>query len=164
MRFFTSDLHLNHTNIIKYCDRPFNSVNHMNNTIIERWNNKINAGDEVYHLGDFCFRRDGIRGADWISMLNGRITFIKGNHDERSLTMIREAVIKASQLKILLIHRPEDASIFEDYDMILCGHVHNKWKHKISSSGTPVINVGTDVWEFRPCSLEQVLEYFNEVR
>ena len=52
--FFTSDTHFNHTNIIRFCSRPFKDVAHMNETIISNWNRVVGSGDIVFHLGDFC--------------------------------------------------------------------------------------------------------------
>lgn len=55
-----SDTHFNHANILKFTDsrtglpvRPgFESVDHMNEHMIERWNSVVKPGDIVYHLGD----------------------------------------------------------------------------------------------------------------
>lgn len=61
--FFTSDTHFNHTNIIKYCQRPFRDIYEMNETLIANWNNVVAPDDIVFHLGDFC-----LGGADeWMS-------------------------------------------------------------------------------------------------
>lgn len=38
--WFVSDLHLAHKNIIKYCSRPFDNVNQMNEILIQNWNKK----------------------------------------------------------------------------------------------------------------------------
>lgn len=54
--FFTSDLHLGHDNVIKYCNRPFKDGNHMNNSLIRNWNQRVKKDDLIYHLGDFCFK------------------------------------------------------------------------------------------------------------
>jgi len=35
MDYIISDLHLDHSNIIDHCDRPFGSVEEMNETLIE---------------------------------------------------------------------------------------------------------------------------------
>jgi len=52
--FFTSDTHFNHVNIIKYCSRPFSSVEEMNREMIARWNSVVGPEDTVFHLGDFA--------------------------------------------------------------------------------------------------------------
>lgn len=52
--FFTSDTHFNHANIIRFCNRPFKDVSHMNEAIISNWNRVVGPEDIVFHLGDFC--------------------------------------------------------------------------------------------------------------
>ena len=52
MIFFTSDLHLGHKNIIRLCGRPFESVEEMDEILIDNWNKKIHRCDTVYILGD----------------------------------------------------------------------------------------------------------------
>lgn len=44
--FLTSDTHFNHTNILRYCNRPFKTVGQMNETIITNWNNVVGPDDE----------------------------------------------------------------------------------------------------------------------
>ena len=64
--FFTSDTHFNHTNIIRFCNRPFKDVVHMNETIISNWNRVVGPEDIVFHLGDFCLGGS----AEWVNVLN----------------------------------------------------------------------------------------------
>lgn len=56
--WFTSDFHLGHFNIIRYCDRPFKSLKQMNETLIKRFNERVNPEDLVFFLGDFCLSGD----------------------------------------------------------------------------------------------------------
>ena len=51
--FFTSDYHLSHTNVIKYDNRPFSSIEEMNEFIIDRQNTLVDDKDNFYFLGDF---------------------------------------------------------------------------------------------------------------
>lgn len=54
MDYFTADTHFFHKNIIRYCDRPFESITKMNNVMINNWNNTVGKNDTVYALGDFA--------------------------------------------------------------------------------------------------------------
>lgn len=53
--YFTADLHLGHKNIIEYSNRPFHSIQEMDDCLINNWNNTINDSDEIYILGDLTF-------------------------------------------------------------------------------------------------------------
>jgi calcineurin-like phosphoesterase family protein len=79
--FFTSDLHYGHANIIRYCNRPFKTVEEMNETLIKNYNSRVGPQDTCYFIGDFCFmdRKDG---ENIVRRLNGNKTLIKGNHDK----------------------------------------------------------------------------------
>lgn len=77
--FFTSDTHFGHANIIKYCGRPFTTVEEMDETIIERWNSRVKPKDVVYHLGDFMLCNK--KYDHFLNRLNGKVILIRGNHD-----------------------------------------------------------------------------------
>lgn len=79
--FFISDLHIGHTNVIRYDGRPFADVNEMHIELIKRWNNVVGENDIVYYLGDLSFTRDDV--TKWfINSIKGKIHFIMGNHDK----------------------------------------------------------------------------------
>ncbi len=82
MIYFTSDTHFWHKNILKYCPRPYNDSQGMNEGLIENWNNMITDDDEVYHLGDVAMGGDVDAVADIMNRLNGRKYLIRGNHDK----------------------------------------------------------------------------------
>ena len=48
MIFYTSDLHLGHANIIRHCNRPFASVEEMDEVLIENWNAKVTNGRNTF--------------------------------------------------------------------------------------------------------------------
>lgn len=82
-----ADTHFYHTNIIKYCDRPFSSTEEMDITMIDNWNSVVNPEDTTYHLGDFAFGKGSRwRIAEYRAMLNGKIILFKGNHDRNTIT------------------------------------------------------------------------------
>lgn len=80
MRFFTSDTHFGHKNIIKYCNRPFADTDEMDEAIIANWNNIIGDTDTVFHLGDLALG-DSSRWDSILKRLNGYKIFVVGNHD-----------------------------------------------------------------------------------
>src|SRR3989304_4532564 len=78
MIYFTSDHHFGHKNIIKYCNRPFDTIDDMDNYFIYIWNNTVKEGDTIYYLGDFTFKN---KPDLYLSKLNGLILFIPGGYD-----------------------------------------------------------------------------------
>lgn len=165
MNWFTSDMHLGHGNIIKYCNRPFKDVTEMKSVLILNWIQMVGQDDTVYHLGDFSFmgKEETLR---LLASLPGNKIFFKGNHTGHPKTIIDSMVIRHEGHRIHLNHYPELASP----DMVsLVGHVHEKWKvryphNRYISGGTgfPVVNVGVDVWDFRPVSLPMILKSIEE--
>src|SRR5580765_7662676 len=79
-KFFTSDTHFSHANIIRYCDRPFKDIYHMDQTIVDNWNSLVGPTDVVYHLGDVAMG-DSDRWHDILTSLNGYKVLTIGNHD-----------------------------------------------------------------------------------
>lgn len=172
--FFTSDLHLGHANIIKYCERPFHDLDHMNRSIIKRWNERVKPEDWVFHIGDFCFKNskggklgEGIPtpASYWIRQLNGYIIFIKGNHDKSNSTktIVERLVIGHGGKRINLVHDPEKADI--NYDINFTGHVHEKWRVRRIRKGfqfTDCVNVGVDVWNFYPATYGEIIKRYSQ--
>jgi len=78
--WFTSDTHFGHDAIRRYCDRPFASVEEMDNQLIQSWNGVVSPRDEVWHLGDFGYGPD-TRMRSVFRRLNGKKRLIIGNHD-----------------------------------------------------------------------------------
>ncbi|KKN85752.1 hypothetical protein LCGC14_0275570 [marine sediment metagenome] len=90
--WFTADQHFGHRNIIKFCNRPFESVEEMDAEMIRRWNAVVEPGDAVYHLGDFTM--EGYAYAKEIfAQLNGRVRILSllWHHDRRWLKKAQTA-------------------------------------------------------------------------
>lgn len=155
--WFTADTHFNHENIISYCNRPFKSVAHMDMEIIRRWNERVNTEDTVFHLGDFCFSRriseDTKKDADhYKDQLNGNIIVIKGNHDSRNdvKSVITSMTINHGGVDIHMSHEP--CTI---YKFNFNGHIHDLWDVRCIGPYIQV-NVGVDVWDFRPIDIQEI--------
>ncbi len=171
MIYFTSDTHFSHLNIIKYCNRPFQDVKEMNECLIKNWNKMIANDDIVYHLGDFCLAsNEEIK--EIFNRLNGHIILIRGNHDRKSvkyyeslgLQVLTNAPIILPEYKLMLSHVPiPDEKIFTGYTN-LHGHIHNKKLEDIyphNYSNKKHINLSTDNTNFKPVSLEEILEIIS---
>lgn len=81
-RFITSDTHFGHRSIIEYEDRPYFSVENMNNQLIINWNKRVKDSDLVYLLGDVFIGMNKSSARDILDKLNGDIILVMGNHDK----------------------------------------------------------------------------------
>lgn len=177
--FFTSDTHFGHSNIIKYCQRPFNSAEHMDEVLISNWNEVVSPQDIVFHLGDFCFGSD----KEWIKILqrlNGTKYLILGNHDLKKIANSNQIKdyfadinmqmrVVVDKQKMLLNHYP--FLCFEGgYQNVwqLFGHVHSS-KHSTGIDKERLVHlfptqydVGVDNNNYRPVSFAQVSQIITE--
>lgn len=142
----------------------------MNETIIRNHNERVKKNDELFFLGDFCFKNtpggkhgEGTttKSEEYINQLNGRIVFVKGNHDgNNSLkTKIERVIIKYGKEKICLVHNPIHIDLSYNFNFV--GHVHNRWKYK-KINNSVLVNVGVDVWNFRPVTFEEIMRDYNK--
>jgi len=158
MIWFTADEHYGHTNIIKYCNRPFSSIEEMDKTIIDNFNAKVKSGDAVYHLGDFTLK-EYERAKEYMHKLNGCHFFIIGSHDKWIVeggecrgTYLKE--IKENGKVIVLCHyamRVWPKSHYGSWH--LYGHSHGK----LLSYGLSY-DVGVDNNNFFPVSFDEIKE------
>ena len=181
--WFTSDTHFGHQNILRFCERPFVSVEEMDNTIIERWNLKVGKDDIVFHLGDFAFATNK-RWQELISLLNGKIYLILGNHDitrwPGTYTMQlfdrveNQMMLKIdNKYKVYLNHFPflcYDGTYRnpEDCTIQLHGHVHErvggigKDDQRLQYRFPYQYDVGVDNNNFYPISWEEILKIIHK--
>lgn len=177
--WLTSDSHHYHKNILKYCSRPFETVEEMNQALINNWNSVVGKDDHVYHLGDFCFGNV----EKWNSILepgvlNGNIHLILGNHDVPRIfkeSVNRERFCEITYQKMLLFdgwtiflnHFPFlDFSNNIDHKVIQAlGHIHSGpfSAGTITEEKTKCLNwnqydVGVDNNDYTPISLEKFFE------
>ncbi|MBN9610166.1 MAG: hypothetical protein BGO26_02265 [Actinobacteria bacterium 69-20] len=80
MRFFTSDTHFGHQNIIRYCARPYDDVDRMNDDLVERASNLLADGDMLWHLGDVALG-PLTETLPHLGRIPAAVTLVAGNHD-----------------------------------------------------------------------------------
>lgn len=125
-----SDTHFGHSNIIGYCDRPFDNAREMDEAMVERWNETVKDGDIVYHLGDVYF---GSEGASCLPKLKGRKRLILGNHDngkdQRLLAAFQKIVVwrMFPEFGLLLTHVPvHEHTLRDKCPKNVHGHIHER--------------------------------------
>lgn len=181
MRYFTSDLHFNHKNVIQFCNRPWTDVDEMTEGLIENWNLTVKNEDDIFILGDMFFCGN-IKAKEILRRLNGKKHLILGNHDWGKIKKHRaeefgfvfvenQFCVRLGREDVLLSHFPyknagdhtegeeryAERRIVDEGRWLLHGHVHSAWQTK-----DKMINVGVDVWNYRPVSEEIILNLINE--
>lgn len=170
---FTSDTHFGHFNVLAYSKRPFASIEEHDEALIQNWNSVVAPTDTIYHLGDFSL---GSRehATKVLQRLNGCKILILGNHDRSAKAMVemgfqeahRSLLTKIDGKTVYMAHIPLHKDWYlskrynpkhtpeppKYYDFWLCGHVHEKWR-----SIGKIINVGVDVFDYRPVSFSEVI-------
>jgi calcineurin-like phosphoesterase family protein len=177
--FFTSDTHFNHANILRFCNRPWESIEEHDQALIENWNSVIGPDDTVFHLGDFVF--GGFpKWKEIVEQLNGHIYLIRGNHDDKQMTAgiqtlfedcLYQARILVDGKTVYLNHFPflcfghGDPKIYKDsYSIQLFGHIHsgpNSTSADVSRSSIlypTQYDVGVDNNNYCPISWKEVNE------
>jgi calcineurin-like phosphoesterase family protein len=161
--FIISDLHLNHANIIKYCNRNFANVTKMNETICRRWNRVVGEDDLIYYLGDFCHRNP----KEWLKRLNGTVIFIRGNHDnalkkDNIHPLLNRHIYNFKGENILMIHNPNEVNIDRSswLGWIIHGHTHNNQlgHYPHISNERKTINVSAELLNYTPIKIKELLE------
>ena len=167
MVWITSDWHLFHKNIIKYCNRPFNNEYEMTECLIRKVKEKISPNDTLLVLGDITIKSS----KKWmvplyhlIASIPGKKILVKGNHDLYHLDFYREIGFKyivefITIQDYIFVHDPSRAF---GNRKVICGHVHEKWKTNIVD-GRECINVGVDQWNFEPVKLSEIINNSDSI-
>ncbi len=166
--YFTADTHFGHKNIIRLANRPFSSLEEMDETLFDAWQTTLKPDDILYHLGDVAFGNSHAisQVVDRIKKLPGIKYLVPGNHDNDRLNILSEAftilpplVTKAVKTcsqayRVVLCHYP--LLTWDQYyknSLQFFGHVHGR-----ISGNQRQIDVGVDVWGFAPVHFETLLQ------
>lgn len=171
--FVTSDLHFGHKNIIKYENRPYETIEQMDKDLIDKWNNVVKENDTIYILGDFSWHK-GEQTNEILKQLNGNKILIIGNHDEIFLkdkkfdkTLFEEITIykqiKYNKKVFVLFHYPiaEHNGKMNGY-IHLYGHIHSMNLELEKELGELCHNVGVDRNNYTPVNIEKYFGGINE--
>jgi len=177
--WFTSDHHFGHENIIKFCDRPFETIEEMDAELIRLWNAVVKPTDTVYHLGDFTLF--GPEAASlYFAQLNGIIRVLRNpwHHDKRWIPghadmspeyRSKTGTVVTFHPPIVVLEFPEYGDGKHPQTLVLChyplavwdrkhygawhlyGHSHGQYQNDGLS-----FDVGVDCNHFRPVRLDGV--------
>ena len=180
--WFTSDLHFGHVNILKFCNRPWETTDEMNADLIKNWNSVVKPDDLVFDLGDFAFASNS-KWKDLLSQLNGHHYLILGNHDitrwpgDKTMELFEgvshQMILKIDGRTVYLNHypylcfggvwrKPENA-VYQ-----LFGHTHSGPNCRGTDTDRLVnlfpyqYDVGVDNNNYTPVSWQQVQEIINK--
>jgi calcineurin-like phosphoesterase family protein len=159
--WFTADFHLDHSNILRYCSRPFPDVEEMNTAIIDRVNRCVKKNDILYFLGDFCM---GSRAAarEFRRRIDCKTIFaVPGNHDKQMRKLIEEfrwlenvAEISVNNQRIVLCHYAMRVWNHSSHGAWhLYGHSHGRLASQDESLS---MDVGVDTHDFLPWHFDEV--------
>lgn len=165
MIWFTSDTHFGHENIIRFCNRPYESLEEMDDTLLENINSLVKPHDTLYHLGDFAFNSHK-QYRERIECKN--VHLVLGNHDKQKRQVYEALFSTVKNLsfvnwqceRIILCHyamRRWNGSHYGSWH--LYGHSHGTLPGHGKS-----FDVGVDPNNYKPVSFDQVKELIEQQR
>lgn len=164
--FVIADTHFGHSNIIKYCDRPFVTVEEMDRKLIQKWNSVVSKNDVVYHLGDFAVSNVD-RISSYRNKLNGKIFLIQGNHDGYNIRKYYEAGFDKVYDKpiiykdfFIMSHQPLFITSSMPYANIF-GHVHNNPEYTDYTSNT--FCVSCERINYEPVPIDKIVDKMKSI-
>jgi calcineurin-like phosphoesterase family protein len=167
--FFVADYHFDHANIIKYCKRPFKSVDEMNEIMLQRYNETVKDDSTVFFLGDLAFGKGARSNLWWLKQLKGNIIFIKGNHDNGLSPKnvpnfyTEYTFIEHGSVSFELTHYPIPRIYGPIFGWNIHGHHHNNMPeiYPLVNPTNKTINVGVELIDYRPISFTKIKELIN---
>ena len=169
--FLTSDTHFGHDREFIWKVRGFNSVEEMNETIVQKWNKTVSAEDDAYILGDVILG-DPVN-IEYVKRLNGKLHIVLGNHDTpkreemyRNLPNVVEVAEVGIRLKykkhhFVLTHYPTmtgnlEKESLKQMSLNLYGHTHQASNFY---NDTPFMyHVGVDSHDCYPALLDDIID------
>lgn len=176
MIYVTSDLHFGHKNAIKLCMRPFNTVEEMNQTIIDNWNKTVSDKDEVYILRDIALSHNADKVQQYLLQLKGIKHLVKGNHDQFTESLhfkphIFQSIQNYKEFKyngnfIIMMHYPilDWNHMHNQNSFMLHGHMHNPPQYNIDNIKNNIrrYDVGVDANNFTPIRIDEIIKKFQK--
>jgi calcineurin-like phosphoesterase family protein len=161
--FICADLHLSHRGITKFLradgitkERPFDTVEEMDEALIQNWNSVVAPKDTVVVLGDVVINRSAL---PLLARLNGSKELVKGNHDVFRDEEYLHYFTKIHAMRILdnfiCTHIPIHPASIERWVGNIHGHLHsNRVKGGNGEIDPRYLCVSMEQIDFTPVSFE----------
>jgi calcineurin-like phosphoesterase family protein len=186
-RWYISDHHLGHYNILKYGERPFKTLPEMHDALVQFHNELVKPQDHVSFLGDLTMKRGGRLDKEWIAAeirrYNGHKRLYLGNHDHMS---VKHYIDACGFEKVYATWRSEEGFISSHFPLHprslgsatanVHGHIHQnkaydpivfeanevdrgqKGRREMPRRVLPYINVSVEAVNYRPVHLDTILQ------
>jgi calcineurin-like phosphoesterase family protein len=158
--FFTADTHFGHGGARGLYRRPFATTAEMDATMVRHWRDRVGAEDEIWHLGDFALGPTGQRRGELLAQLPGRKHLVTGNNDAAATTSLADWSTVQAYAELVV----------DGVELVLCHYAFRTWRnmsrgamnlhghsHGRLRSLPRQVDVGVDVWDFRPITLGEIL-------
>ncbi len=159
--YFISDTHFDHKNIIRYCNRPFDSTRQMNQTLVKNRHSSVNDNVQVFFLGDMSYGKDRRPINYWLGKLTGKISYIRGNHDKdiinRATVIHSHYGIKYNNYKFLLMHDPYRPNGYDGWIIHGDKHNNNLKEYPFINQKNKTVNVCAELVDYTPLSLDRLI-------
>jgi len=174
--FFTSDTHFGHRAIIDLCGRPYQSVDQMNEALVNNYNSVVGVDDCVLWAGDAFFMSFD-KSKAILDRLNGTKALVIGNHDRSAdrmaamgFAMVCDmATISIAGRTVKVCHYPYKWAANDERcmayptkqyknEILMHGHTHSS-----SRVIGNMIHVGCDAWNYTPASLTSIEKLILEL-
>ncbi len=169
MVYFIADPHFGHQNCLHLSNRPFDTIEEMNETIIANWNRRVTGSDSVYILGDMFFRCEDPESI--LKRLHGRKHLLIGNHDGswlkkvdtdryfKSVSHMTETSDGAHALT--LCHYPLLSWNHQKRAFMIYGHIHTNtdmdfWP--LIEARPQMLNAGVEINGYQPVTFDELIE------
>ena len=174
--FYTADTHFGHRMLVETGKRPWQTVDEMDEALINDWNATVNPKDRVFVIGDFSFYgRDKTPAI--LRRLRGQKFLVRGNHD--SSKTVKSCAGHWGWVRHHHVNRVDGESIVLSHCPYLSwpgmhhghyhlhGHCHGHLRLPDTLQNARILDVGVDAtvaWtgSYRPVAWEEVRERLKD--
>lgn len=167
--WFSSDLHFNHNKSFIYDARGCDSIEQMNQIILDNFNQLVAPTDDLWLLGDLVMG-ETYKAHELLTQLPGKKHIILGNHDTTLRTELYRSLgwdcqyatmLKYNKYCFYLSHYPTLVGNFEEpfAPWNLHGHTHDLNAFSVNPR---CYNVNVDAHELAPIEINDIISHIKE--